>query len=132
MALLNDVQKTVVTSLNQIKQLRKAMMIGDSVDIFMLVSVNQSYDQTNFNNQRKTGNFTFQFLLVPLPSTNELPANSFGTILEHFETNTIKEFKDNNVTLFSYQFDNSELDTDPTTGRQSLSFSINIVATQKQ
>ncbi|ENV5883836.1 hypothetical protein ACFIPR_003204 [Enterobacter kobei] len=132
MALLNDVQKTVVKSLNNIQQLRKAMMIGDTKDLFILISSTHFYDQTNFNSQRKTGNFTFQFLLVPLPTSNTLPADSFGTILEYFETNTIKEFKDNNVTLLSYQFDNGELDTDPTTGRQSLSFSINIVATQKQ
>lgn len=132
MSLLNDVQKTVVKSLNSIKPLRKAMMIGDTKDLFMLIAVNQVYEPTNFNTQRKTGNFTFQFVLVPLPSTNVLPGDTFGTILEHFETHTIKEFKDNNVVLFSYLFENSELDTDPTTGRQSLSFSINIVATQKQ
>ena len=81
MALLNDVQKTVVKSLNNIQQLRKAMMIGDTKDLFILISSTHFYDQTNFNSQRKTGNFSFQFLLVPLPTSNTLHADYLCTIL---------------------------------------------------
>ncbi|EFD1058388.1 hypothetical protein FEL34_22435 [Escherichia coli] len=110
--------------------IRKAMNIQAGKDLFILVSVNQTYSPTNFGTQRQTGTFDFQFLLVPEPSV-QLPADSFGTIFEYFRTNTIKEFKDNNVTLLSYEFQDSEQVTDPTTGYQSLSFAINIVATQK-
>ncbi|ENC3733714.1 hypothetical protein ABJW07_001190 [Shigella sonnei] len=131
MALLKDVQTTIITSLNNIQPIRKAMNIQAGKDLFILVSVNQSYNLTNFGTQRQTGTFDFQFLLVPEPSV-KLPADIFGEIMDYFKTNTIKEFKDNNVTLLSYAFDNGEVVTDPTTGYQSLSFSINIVATQKQ
>lgn len=129
MALLSDVQKTIKTSLENIQPIRKSMNVGAGKDLFILVSVNQSYNLTNFGTQRQTGTFDFQFLLVPEPSIS-LPSDIFGTILDYFKTNTIKEFKDNNVTLLSYAFDNGEAVTDPTTGYQSLSFSINIVATQ--
>ncbi|MFC3190025.1 hypothetical protein [Pseudocitrobacter faecalis] len=128
MALLKDVQTTIITSLNNIQPIRKAMNIQAGKDLFILVSVNQSYNLTNFGTQRQTGTFDFQFLLVPEPSV-KLPADIFGEIMDYFKTNTIKEFKDNNVTLLSYAFDNGEVVTDPTTGYQSLSFSINIVAT---
>lgn len=131
MALLKDVQTTIITSLNNIQPIRKAMNIQAGKDLFILVSVNQSYNLTNFGTQRQTGTFDFQFLLVPKPSV-KLPADIFGEIMDYFKTNTIKEFKDNAVTLLSYAFDNGEVVTDPTTGYQSLSFSINIVATQKQ
>ncbi|EFL9656589.1 hypothetical protein IGU62_002109 [Escherichia coli] len=131
MALLKDVQTTIITSLNNIQPIRKAMNIQAGKDLFILVSVNQSYNLTNFGTQRQTGTFDFQFLLVPEPSV-KLPADIFGEIMDYFKTNTIKEFKDNAVTLLSYAFDNGEVVTDPTTGYQSLSFSINIVATQKQ
>lgn len=131
MALLKDVQTTIITSLNNIQPIRKAMNIQAGKDLFILVSVNQSYNLTNFGTQRQTGTFDFQFLLVPEPSV-KLPGDIFGEIMDYFKTNTIKEFKDNNVTLLSYAFDNGEVVTDPTTGYQSLSFSINIVATQKQ
>lgn len=130
MALLSDVQKTIRTSLNNIMPIRKAMNIQAGKDLFILVSVNQTYSPTNFGTQRQTGTFDFQFLLVPEPSV-QLPADAFGTVFEYFRTNTIKEFKDNNVTLLSYEFQDSEQVTDPTTGYQSLSFAINIVATQK-
>lgn len=131
MALLKNVQTTIITSLNNIQPIRKAMNIQAGKDLFILVSVNQSYNLTNFGTQRQTGTFDFQFLLVPEPSV-KLPADIFGEIMDYFKTNTIKEFKDNAVTLLSYAFDNGEVVTDPTTGYQSLSFSINIVATQKQ
>lgn len=131
MALLKDVQTTIITSLNNIQPIRKAMNIQAGKDLFILVSVNQSYNLTNFGTQRQTGTFDFQFLLVPEPSV-KLPADIFGEIMDYFKTNTIKEFKNNAVTLLSYAFDNGEVVTDPTTGYQSLSFSINIVATQKQ
>jgi hypothetical protein len=131
MALLKDVQTTIITSLNNIQPIRKAMNIQAGKDLFILVSVNQSYILTNFGTQRQTGTFDFQFLLVPEPSV-KLPADIFGEIMDNFKTNTIKEFKDNAVTLLSYAFDNGEVVTDPTTGYLSLSFSINIVATQKQ
>ncbi|HFG3705967.1 TPA: hypothetical protein ACGGM7_000302 [Escherichia coli] len=131
MALLKDVQTTIITSLNNIQPIRKAMNIQAGKDLFILVSVNQSYNLTNFGTQRQTGTFDFQFLLVPEPSV-KLPADIFGEIMDYFKTNTIKEFKDNAVTLLSYAFDNGEVVTEPTTGYQSLSFSINIVATQKQ
>lgn len=131
MALLKDLQTTIITSLNNIQPIRKAMNIQAGKDLFILVSVNQSYNLTNFGTQRQTGTFDFQFLLVPEPSV-KLPADIFGEIMDYFKTNTIKEFKDNAVTLLSYAFDNGEVVTDPTTGYQSLSFSINIVATQKQ
>ncbi|EFN8907596.1 hypothetical protein ACO1ZL_10620 [Escherichia coli] len=131
MALLKDVQTTIITSLNNIQPIRKAMNIQAGKDLFILVSVNQSYNLTNFGTQRQTGTFDFQFLLVPEPSV-KLPADIFGEIMDYFKANTIKEFKDNAVTLLSYAFDNGEVVTDPTTGYQSLSFSINIVATQKQ
>ncbi|HBN1734499.1 TPA: hypothetical protein L1528_004541, partial [Escherichia coli] len=108
MALLKDVQTTIITSLNNIQPIRKAMNIQAGKDLFILVSVNQSYNLTNFGTQRQTGTFDFQFLLVPEPSV-KLPADIFGEIMDYFKTNTIKEFKDNAVTLLSYAFDNGEV-----------------------
>lgn len=130
MNLLTQVQKTIRDSLNNIIPIRKAMNIAAGRDIFILVSTNQTYQSVNYNNQNQMGNFTFQFLLVPEPSIN-LPADTFGTIFDYFRTNTIMEFGNNGVQLHSYDVADSELVTDPSTGYQSLSFAINIVATLK-
>ncbi|HGZ2388207.1 TPA: hypothetical protein ACN0A8_004812, partial [Escherichia coli] len=82
MALLKDVQTTIITSLNNIQPIRKAMNIQAGKDLFILVSVNQSYNLTNFGTQRQTGTFDFQFLLVPEPSV-KLPADIFGEIMDY-------------------------------------------------
>ncbi|ECK0358932.1 hypothetical protein H2359_004703 [Salmonella enterica] len=99
--------------------------------MFILVSVNQSYELTNYGTNRQTGTFNFEFLLVPQPDSTP-PTDTFSVIMEYFQNTTLKEFQANNVTLISYAFDSGELVSDPTTGYVSLSFSINIVATQKQ
>ncbi|CAD5357678.1 hypothetical protein [Citrobacter freundii] len=131
MALLSDVKNTIKNSLENIQPIRKAMKIQAGKEMFILVSVNQSYELTNYGTNRQTGTFNFEFLLVPQPDSTP-PADTFSVIMEYFQNTTLKEFKTNNVTLISYAFDSSELVTDPTTGYVSLSFSINIVATQKQ
>ncbi|EBZ5874355.1 hypothetical protein E0539_11785 [Salmonella enterica subsp. enterica serovar Tilene] len=131
MALLSDVKNTIKNSLENIQPIRKAMKIQAGKEMFILVSVNQSYELTNYGTNRQTGTFNFEFLLVPEADSTP-PADTFSVIMEYFQTTTLKEFKTNNVTLISYAFDSGELVTDPTTGYVSLSFSINIVATQKQ
>lgn len=131
MALLSDVKKTIKNSLENIQPIRKAMKIQAGKEMFILVSVNQSYGLTNYGTNRQTGTFNFEFLLVPEVDSAP-PADTFSVIMEYFQNTTLKEFKTNNVTLISYAFDSGELVTDPTTGYVSLSFSINIVATQKQ
>lgn len=131
MALLSDVKKTIKNSLENIQPIRKAMKIQAGKEMFFLVSVNQSYGLTNYGTNRQTGTFNFEFLLVP-EADSPPPADTFSVIMEYFQNTTLKEFKTNNVTLISYAFDSGELVTDPTTGYVSLSFSINIVATQKQ
>lgn len=131
MALLSDVKKTIKNSLENIQPIRKAMKIQAGKEMFILVSVNQSYGLTNYGTNRQTGTFNFEFLLVPEADSTP-PEDTFSVIMEYFQNTTLKEFKTNNVTLISYAFDSGELVTDPTTGYVSLSFSINIVATQKQ
>lgn len=131
MALLSDVKKTIKNSLENIQPIRKAMKIQAGKEMFILVSVNQSYGLTNYGTNRQTGTFNFEFLLVQEADSTP-PADTFSVIMEYFQNTTLKEFKTNNVTLISYAFDSGELVTDPTTGYVSLSFSINIVATQKQ
>ncbi|EPV6135439.1 hypothetical protein ACV8B9_004682 [Escherichia coli] len=131
MALLSDVKNTIKNSLENIQPIRKAMKIQAGKEMFILVSVNQSYELTNYGTNRQTGTFNFEFLLVPEADSTP-PTDTFSVIMEYFQNTTLKEFKTNNVTLISYAFDSGELVTDPTTGYVSLSFSINIVATQKQ
>ena len=131
MALLSDVKNTIKNSLENIQPIRKAMKIQAGKEMFILVSVNQSYELTNYGTNRQTGTFNFEFLLVPQPDRTP-PADTFSVIMEYFQNTTLKEFKTNNLTLISYAFDSGELVSDPTTGYVSLSFSINIVATQKQ
>ena len=131
MALLSDVKNTIKNSLENIQPIRKAMKIQAGKEMFILVSVNQSYELTNYGTNRQTGTFHFEFLLVPEADSTP-PTDTFSVIMEYFQNTTLKEFKTNNVTLISYAFDSGELVTDPTTSYVSLSFSINIVATQKQ
>lgn len=59
MALLSDVKKTIKNSLENIQPIRKAMKIQAGKEMFILVSVNQSYGLTNYGTNRQTGTFNF-------------------------------------------------------------------------
>lgn len=131
--MLTKLTEILNRSLNSIQQIKKAMKIGTGKSLFALVSTTQTYDLVNFGTNRQRGTFIFEFILSADPAnTVQLSSSTYGEIMDHFISSTLLEFSPNGITLLSYEFGDSELVTDPTTGRQSLSFSINIVATKKQ
>ncbi|MDT0637965.1 hypothetical protein RM437_07940 [Citrobacter werkmanii] len=131
--LLTRLTKVLTGSLDNIQPIRKAMKVGTGKSLFSLVSVTQTYDLVNFGSNRQRGTFIFEFLLSADPTATVQPSSStYDWIMEYFISDTLLELSPNGITLISYEFGDSELVTDPTTGRQSLSFSINIVATKKQ
>ncbi|MFP8639642.1 MULTISPECIES: hypothetical protein [Klebsiella] len=130
--LLTTVKGVITKSLNNIEPLRKAMKISSTQSLFTLVGVTQEYTPLDYAEiPRQQGDFGFEFLISSTP-TNPLPQETFDVIVEYVLRQTKTEFKDAGVTLIGLDFGNSTIVDDPTTGRISLVFTINIIATLKR
>ncbi|HDS8977239.1 TPA: hypothetical protein QHR34_004082 [Raoultella ornithinolytica] len=130
--LLTSVKNTLTSSLNNLQPLRKAMKISSTQSLFSLVGVTQEYTALDYAViPRQQGDFSFEFLISSTP-TNQLPPEAFDIIVEYVLTQTKMIFAPAGINLISLDFGNSTLIDDPTTGRISLVFTINIIATLKR
>ncbi|WP_206619428.1 hypothetical protein, partial [Klebsiella michiganensis] len=118
--------------LNNIQPLRKAMKISSTQSLFSLVGVTQEYTALDYAAiPRQQGDFSFEFLISSTPQ-NPLPPETFDVIVEYVLTQTKMKFAPAGVNLIGLDFGNSTIVDDPTTGRISLVFTINIIATLKR
>ncbi|HEJ7613993.1 TPA: hypothetical protein SMH10_001409 [Klebsiella oxytoca] len=130
--LLTVVKNTLTQSLNNIQPLRKAMKISSTQSLFSLVGVTQEYTALDYAAiPRQQGDFSFEFLISSTPQ-NPLPPETFDVIVEYVLTQTKMKFAPAGVNLIGLDFGNSTIVDDPTTGRISLVFTINIIATLKR
>ena len=130
--LLTVVKNTLTQSLNNIQPLRKAMKISSTQSLFSLVGVTQEYTALDYAAiPRQQGDFSFEFLIRSTPQ-NPLPPETFDVIVEYVLTQTKMKFAPAGVNLIGLDFGNSTIVDDPTTGRISLVFTINIIATLKR
>ncbi|HEM8797748.1 TPA: hypothetical protein U2R02_003341 [Klebsiella michiganensis] len=130
--LLTVVKNTLTQSLNNIQPLRKAMKISSTQSLFSLVGVTQEYTALDYAAiPRQQGNFSFEFLISSTPQ-NPLPPETFDVIVDYVLTQTKMKFAPAGVNLIGLDFGNSTIVDDPTTGRISLVFTINIIATLKR
>ncbi|MBF8473700.1 hypothetical protein FMJ45_22755 [Klebsiella michiganensis] len=130
--LLTVVKNTLTQSLNNIQPLRKAMKINSTQSLFSLVGVTQEYTALDYAAiPRQQGDFSFEFLISSTPQ-NPLPPETFDVIVEYVLTQTKMKFAPAGVNLIGLDFGNSTIVDDPTTGRISLVFTINIIATLKR
>lgn len=130
--LLTTVRASVTKSLNNIQQLRKAMNVSASQSLFSLISMTQELSSMNYSTiPRQLGDFDFEFLISSLPG-KPLPPETYDLIVTYVMQQTRLDFIKDGINLISLEFGNSSLVDDPTTGRVSLVFSINIIATLKR
>ncbi|ELB7344396.1 TPA: hypothetical protein ME558_004818 [Klebsiella pneumoniae] len=130
--LLTVVKNTLTQSLNNIQPLRKAMKISSTQSLFSLVGVTQEYTALDYAAiPRQQGDFSFEFLISSTPQ-NPLPPETFDVIVDYVLTQTKMKFAPAGVNLIGLDFGNSTIVDDPTTGRISLVFTINIIATLKR
>ncbi|ELO0973801.1 hypothetical protein [Raoultella ornithinolytica] len=130
--LLTTVRASVTKSLNNIQPLRKAMNISASQSLFSLISMAQEFSSMNYSTiPRQLGDFDFEFLISSLPG-KPLPPETYDLIVTYVMQQTRLDFIKDGINLISLEFGNSSLVDDPTTGRVSLVFSINIIATLKR
>ncbi|EPU1047746.1 hypothetical protein ACVUNM_005844 [Raoultella ornithinolytica] len=130
--LLTTVRGSVTKSLNNIQPLRKAMNISASQSLFILISMTQEFSSMNYSTiPRQLGDFDFEFLISSLPG-KPLPPETYDLIVTYVMQQTRLDFIKDGINLISLEFGNSSLVDDPTTGRVSLVFSINIIATLKR
>ncbi|TJZ59579.1 hypothetical protein [Raoultella planticola] len=130
--LLTTVRTSVTKSLNNIQPLRKAMNISASQTLFSLISMTQELSTINYSaNPRQQGDFEFEFLISSLPG-KPLPPETYDLIVSYVMQQTRLDFIRDGINLISIDFGSSTLVDDPTTGRVSLAFSINIIATLKR
>lgn len=130
--LLTVVKNTLTQSLNNIQPLRKAMKISSTQSLFSLVGVTQEYTALDYAAiPRQQGDFSFEFLSSSTPQ-NPLPPETFDVIVDYVLTQTKMKFAPAGVNLIGLDFGNSTIVDDPTTGRISLVFTINIIATLKR
>ncbi|HDT5883439.1 MULTISPECIES: hypothetical protein [Klebsiella/Raoultella group] len=130
--LLSTVRTSVTKSLNNIEPLRKAMSISASQSLFSLISMTQELSTINYSAiPRQQGNFDFEFLISSLPG-KPLPPETYDLIVAYVMQQTRLDFIKDGINLIGIDFGNSTLVDDPTTGRVSLVFSINIIATLKR
>lgn len=130
--LLTTVRGSVTKSLNNIQPLRKAMNISASQSLFSLISMTQEFSSMNYSTiPRQLGDFDFEFLISSLPG-KPLPPETYDLIVTYVMQQTRLDFIEDGINLISLEFGNSSLVDDPTTGRVSLVFSINIIATLKR
>ncbi|HHT0329165.1 TPA: hypothetical protein ACTW5P_000848 [Raoultella planticola] len=130
--LLTTVRASVTKSLNNIQQLRKAMNISASQSLFSLINMTQELSSMNYSTiPRQLGDFDFEFLISSLPG-KPLPPETYDLIVTYVMQQTRLDFIEDGINLISLEFGNSSLVDDPTTGRVSLVFSINIIATLKR
>ncbi len=130
--LLTTVRTSVTKSLNNIQPLRKAMNISASQSLFSLISMTQEFSSMNYSTiPRQLGDFDLEFLISSLPG-KPLPPETYDLIVTYVMQQTRLDFIKDGINLISLEFGNSSLVDDPTTGRVSLVFSINIIATLKR
>ncbi|EPY3962338.1 TPA: hypothetical protein ACKFTV_002221 [Klebsiella pneumoniae] len=130
--LLTQVKGVITKSLNNIEPLRRAMKISSTQSLFSLVGVTQEYTPLDYATiPRQQGDFGFEFLISSTPN-NPLPPETFDVIVGYVLSQTKMEFKEAGIVLIGLDFGNSTIVDDPTTGRISLVFTINIIATLKR
>lgn len=129
MEIVNKVRKTMKSLIAATKNLSTSR---DS-DIFVESAFNYSFDSITYGDQRQVGNFTIQYVVSPKPdSTNTAPSITYDQIITVFNTQKAQAFKDAELIILSYRYDESDIVTDPISGSVSLAFSINIQVTEKR
>lgn len=128
--LIVNVRKTMKSLINSTKNLKTSR---DS-DIFEEIAFNFSKQSINFGtNQRYQANITVQYLVSPnLTNGSTAPSLTYDEIITVFDEQKGQVFRDNNLVLISYSYEQGDIVTDPTTGSVSLAFTINIIVTEKQ
>lgn len=126
----------VVTKVRQVMKslinASKNLTVSRDVDVFNEIAFNFDMQSITFGKQRQQANFTIQYLVSPTPeSGNTAPSITYDQIISAFDTAKAQAFKDAGLVLIGYSYEQSDVDTDPTTGSVSLSFSINITVTEK-
>lgn len=110
----------------------KNLTVSRDVDVFEQIAFDYSMSSVNFGNQRQAATFAIQYLISPKPeSTNTAPSITYDQIIGYFDANKTIVFKNADLIILSYSYEQSDIVTDPITGSVSLSFTINIQVTEK-
>lgn len=128
--LIVNVRKTMKSLINSTKNLKTSR----ESDIFEEIAFNFSKQSINFGtNQRYQANITVQYLVSPNPTNGSTaPSLTYDEIITVFDEQKGKTFRDNNLVLIGYSYEQGDIVTDPATGSVSLAFTINIIVTEKQ
>lgn len=111
----------------------KNLKTSRNADVFEEIAFNFDQQSITYLNQRQQANITIQYLVSPNPTTsNTAPSITYDEIIKSFDAGKGEAFKKYNLILIGYEYTQSDIVTDPTTGSVSLSFSINIKVTEKK
>ncbi|EAC0859678.1 hypothetical protein HRZ08_004569 [Escherichia coli] len=128
MMLVQKVRQTMKQLINATKNLT----ISRDADVFEQIAFDYSLSSISFGGQRQAGNFAIQYLISPKPeSGNTAPSITYDQIISTFDNEKARAFKDADLIILSYSYEQSDIVTDPITGSVSLSFTINIQVTEK-
>ncbi|WP_123345235.1 MULTISPECIES: hypothetical protein [unclassified Enterobacter] len=128
MQIITKVRQVMKTLINA----KKNLTISRDADVFTEVAFNFDMQSITYGKQRQVANCTIQYLVSPNPdSTNTAPSVTYDQIISAFDSAKAQAFKDADLIILGYSYEQSDVDVDPTTGTVSLSFSINILVTEK-
>ena len=106
--------------MKQLINATKNLTISRDADVFEQIAFDYSLSSISFGGQRQAGNFAIQYLISPKPESGNT-----------FDNEKARAFKDADLIILSYSYEQSDIVTDPITGSVSLSFTINIQVTEK-
>lgn len=114
-------------SLREVLNAGKKLNISRSVDVFDETAFNFEMERYKYGSDEQKCTLTVEYIISPKPSTgNTAPSIQYDDIVKEVKENITRTFKNNGLVLLYYYFDQSDVDTDSTTGSVSVSFSLNI------
>ncbi|HGV3476267.1 hypothetical protein ABLV56_14905 [Klebsiella sp. JB_Kp029] len=120
-------------SLKELLNAGKKLSISRKEDVFVETSFDYSMDRISYGSDKMKCDLTVGYIISPNPETGSTaPSIQFDDVMKEVKENINRIFKNNNLKLLYYTFDQSEVDMDPSTGTVSLSFSLNIQVIEKR
>nr|DAO81321.1 MAG TPA: hypothetical protein [Caudoviricetes sp.] len=128
MNIVTKVRQTMKTLISATKNLK----IGRDADVFSEIAFDFNMNKIDFNG-RKSGTFNIQYLVSPKPeSGNTAPSITYDEIISNFDEMKSSTFKDAGLIILGFNYEQSDIITDPTDGTVSLTFTINIEVTERK
>lgn len=127
MNIVTKVRQTMKTLIGATKNLKA----GRETDVFSEIAFDFNMNKIDFNG-RKSGVFNIQYLVSPKPeSGNTAPSITYDEIISNFDEMKSSTFKDAGLIILGFNYEQSDIITDPTDGSVSLTFTINIEVTER-